>query len=231
MPDLDDPRIRDGLAAQATARQARLDGGATRLGWKAGLGTAAAMERVGTRAPVVGFLTSATLVPDGGEVDVAGWDAPMLEAEVAVRLGRDLPAGADRDQALAAVEAIAPAIELVDLGAPDDLEAVLAGNVFHRAVLLGAFAPCPAGAGLAAARLDVHVGTAEGTTGVDPALLLGDLADVLRALADQLPAADAAMRAGDVIITGAAIAAIPLTAGARAHVALAGGAAVSVAVR
>jgi len=228
LPNADDPRIQSGLADQARARRAVLDGGARRLGWKAGLGTAAAMENVGTTEPISGFLTDATLVADGGAVAVGGWGNARLEAEVAVRVGADVAAGATRDEVLAAVDAIAPAIELVDLGAPDDLAAVLGGNVFHRAVLLGDFVACPGGEGLAAARLEVDAGDGEAATDVDPSVVLGDLAEVVRAIAAQLPLTDDALRAGDVVITGAAIPAAAVAPGGAARVALAGGPAVSV---
>ena len=39
---------------------------------------------------------------------------PRIEPELAFRLGRDLPAGASLDEAWAAIDAIAPAIEIVD---------------------------------------------------------------------------------------------------------------------
>jgi 2-keto-4-pentenoate hydratase len=229
--NLDDPRISGGLAAQADARRTLLETGARRLGWKAGLGTSAVMERLGTRAPVFGFLTDATVVPNGGDIDVSAWANPTLEAEVALRLGRDLPAGASHEEAVAAVDAVAPALELVDLGALDDLEAVLAGNIFHRAVVLGTFAPTPGGAGLEAVRLEVEPGDGTRTANVDPTALLGHLADVVRALADQLPGAGDAMRAGDVVITGAAVPASALVAGTEPRVALAGGHSVTVRVR
>src|SRR5690242_15500431 len=130
--NVEDPRIRAGLAAQADLRRDALQR-AGRLGWKAGVGTAAAMQRIGTSAPLVGFMTDATLLADGASCDITGWANPRLEAEVAVRLGADVPAGATAEQARDAIEAIAPAIELVDPGEPDDVEAVLADNIWHRA--------------------------------------------------------------------------------------------------
>jgi 2-keto-4-pentenoate hydratase len=222
--NVEDPRIRAGLAAQADLRRDALQR-AGRLGWKAGVGTAAAMQRIGTSAPLVGFMTDATLLADGASCDITGWANPRLEAEVAVRLGADVPAGATAEQARDAIEAIAPAIELVDPGEPDDVEAVLADNIWHRAVVLGAFAPA---GDLDAARIDVATDGAADATAVDPRALLGDLVDVVRGLADQLPLADDAIRAGDVIITGAVVPAYAVAPGQTWTVALSGGAATSV---
>jgi 2-keto-4-pentenoate hydratase len=220
--NIDDPRIIAGLAAQARARQDVLAGGARRLGWKAGFGTAAAMAKIGTDAPVVGFLTDATLVAGGQTVDTDGWAVPTLEPEVAIRLGADAPAGASLDDVLAAIDAVGPAIELVDLGPADDLEAVLAGNIFHRIVVLGPLAPWPGSRSLQDVRLEVRIAGQAPITDVDPRTALGDLADVVRALADQLPLAGESIRAGDVVITGSAVPAIALTGREEVEVTLPG---------
>src|SRR5438067_3521539 len=46
--------------------------------------------------------------------------------------------GAGRAATVAAIAALGPAIELADLNPPpDDVEVVLAGNIFHRRVILG----------------------------------------------------------------------------------------------
>ena len=224
----DDPRITAGLAAQAEAREALLSGGARRLGWKAGFDTAAALEKLGTRAPLVGHLTDHTLVT-GGHVAIDGWAHPTLEPELALRVGADVAPGAGHEEVLAAIDAIGPAIELIDLGSADDVEAILAGDIFHRAVLLGELGPLPAG-GLGAARLEVRVDGRPAVRDVDPAELLGDLADLVRALADQLPLAADRMRAGDVIITGSAVPALALTGRERVEVTVAGAASVAVAI-
>jgi 2-keto-4-pentenoate hydratase len=220
---IEDQRIVNGLAAQASERRRLLDAGTRRLGWKAGFGTAAAMNGLGTQAPLVGFLTEQTLRPDGATCEIGGWDKPILEPEVAVRLGRDLAPGASREEAAAAIDAVAPAIELVDLHGPtDDVEAILAANIFHRHVLLGAFRPVSDDVRLDAVRLDVLEGDAIRAEGVDATELLGDLADVVRHLADQIPATGDRLQAGDVVITGSAVPAIPVSPGDRITVRAAG---------
>jgi 2-keto-4-pentenoate hydratase len=216
-----DTRILAGLERQAAERRALLDAGARRLGWKAGFGTAAAMAGLGIDA----------LLPDGGSMPVAGWGKAVLEPEIAVRLGTDLGPGASREQAAAAIDALAPAIELADLSGPlDDVEAILAGNIFHRAVVLGTFVPVGDGVGLDGLRVDVAGAGGPIAEDVDPTELLGDLADVVRLLADALPAADDRMRAGDVVITGSVIPGIAVSGGERVEVSAAGLGSVSVAL-
>jgi 2-oxo-3-hexenedioate decarboxylase len=219
--NLGDQRIVDGMSAQGRRRADLLAGGARSVGWKAGLGTAAAMGKVGTAAPVAGFLTDATRVADGGSVALEGWTTPTFEPELAIRVDADLPADASPDDVAAAMGAIAPAIELVELEPPDDLAAVLAGNVFHRAYLIGAWTPATA-ADVAAARLDVTVDGEPRATEVDPAAALGDLLAVVRSIAAQAALAGAVLRAGELVITGSAIPAIGLAGGETLTVALTG---------
>lgn len=136
---------------------------------------------------------------------------------------------ADSPVAVAVVCTGAPAIELADLGGPlDDVEAILASDIFHRAVVLGSFVPLGDGDTLDGLR--VSVGGADGPIAedVDPTALLGDLAVVVRDLADALPAAGDAMRAGDVVITGSVVPAIAVTGGERLEVRVAGLGGVSV---
>jgi len=77
-------------------------------------------------------------------------------------------------------------IAIIDLGDPTDIEQVLAENLFHRAFLLGPFADV-SGADLGDARLSVTRDDDEPQTGIDPAATLGDLVEVIRAVADQVP--------------------------------------------
>jgi 2-keto-4-pentenoate hydratase len=231
-PNTDDPRIVAGMAAQGRLRESRLQAGERRVGWKAGLGTASAMQALSIAAPVAGFLTNASLATglttsDG--LSIEAWRNARLEAEVAVRVDRPVPAGSDRETAAEAIAEMAPAVEIVDLGDPTDLEQVLAGNVFHRAFLFGAFVPVTPAA-LAAARLTVRQHGEDERAGIDPAEVLGDLVEVVRAMADQIPLSADELQAGDVIMTGSAIAPIPLGGGERFEVVLDGAGGVELAI-
>jgi 2-keto-4-pentenoate hydratase len=212
-----DPRVIAGMAAQARTRSELLGGGERSTGWKAGLGAAAAMEKLGTNAPVTGFLTSATLV-ESGCASLDGWATPTFEPELAVRIVRDVPRDAIAEVVRAAIGGVAPAIELVDLGALDDLEAVLAGNIFHRAYAVGPWTSIPAGE----AHLRVVVDDEVRADGVDPSLVLGDLLEVVRAIAAQAALGGAGLGAGELVITGSAIPAIALAGPATLTVALEG---------
>jgi 2-keto-4-pentenoate hydratase len=115
------------MRALLARRHNELTGGAQPVGWKIGFNTPAIQEHFGLTEPVVGYLTDAGLRPDGATVSLAGWAAPAVEVEIAIRVGADLD-----------VAGLAPALELVDLGVPfDDIEVVLAGNICQRGVVFG----------------------------------------------------------------------------------------------
>jgi 2-keto-4-pentenoate hydratase len=179
-----------------------------RIGWKVGLGGAAAMERLGTTGPLVAPLTDATLFESGDGVSIGACVRPCFEPEIAAHIGADLHAGADLDTVRAAIAAIGPAIELVDLPSPPaDPEEVLAGGFAHRAVLFG---PSEAGrAGGDASGLGVLVETEDGEVLAetdDPlAAIGGDVVAVVRHVADFLGPFGEHVRKGETIITGSTV--------------------------
>jgi len=202
----DDPRIARGMEKQLSIRRARIAAGEKPLGWKVGLGAPPAMERLRIKAPLVGFMMQKSLVPNAGTVSFAGWTKPVAEPEIAVHMGKDLPGGADRAAAIAAIAALGPAIELADLNPPpDDVEVTLAGNIFHRHVILGP--PDPARAG---AKLDGLVGHvfrrgALAAKQEKVEALIGEMIGIVQHVAGTLAAHGEKLRAGDVIITGSIV--------------------------
>jgi 2-keto-4-pentenoate hydratase len=76
---------------------------------------------------VVGHLTTATQLEPDSTYDLQTALRVHADAEVAVRIGEH-----------GRIERYAAALELVDLdSAPDDAEAIVADNIFHRAFALG----------------------------------------------------------------------------------------------
>lgn len=202
----DDPRIARGMTAQLAARRARLDAGEAALGWKVGFGTPAALQKFSLDAPLVGFLMQKALLPSGGVVSLEGWVKPVAEPEIAVHMGRDLPAGADRAAAAAAIAAFSPAIELADMETPpEDVETILAGNIYQRHVVLGPPDETRAGGSTAGLTARITRRGAEAGRTTDPEAATGNLVDIVRHVADLLPAFGDGLRAGDIIITGSLV--------------------------
>jgi 2-oxo-3-hexenedioate decarboxylase len=191
-----DPRVLQGLREQLASWRAELKGGARRVGWKIGLNVPEIQEALGIDEPVIGYLTTATLLEPGGEY--FGRDALQLnvEAEIALEIGRDVPASVDPQDAREAIAGIAAAIELADVGGPrGDVQAIVAGNVFHRGVVLGESRPAFPAEGVAAT---IAVNGEERAAADAP----DEFDEVVEVTARLLGAAGEQLRAGDRIIAG-----------------------------
>jgi 2-keto-4-pentenoate hydratase len=200
---LSDPRIANGMRAQMELLKRQLDGGAKQIGWKVGLGAPAMQAKCGLTAPIVGFLLDRAELASGATISLAGWQKPAAEAEIAAYIGRDLPAGASREEVRRAIAALGPAIELADVNGPmDNVQAVLAGDIFQRHVILG-----PRDAMRSGARLDGLKGrvTQSGQNVPVPTDLeanIGEVVNIVRHVADIAAAVGGGLRAGQFIICG-----------------------------
>jgi 2-keto-4-pentenoate hydratase len=202
----DDPRIARGMDKQLAERRARIAAGEKPIGWKVGLGAKPAMERLKITMPVVGYMMQKSVIPNGSTASVAGWTQPVAEPEIAVTMAADLASGASREATIAAIGALGPAIELADLAAPPtDVEAVLAGNIFHRAVILGAADTARAGAKLDGLAGLVFRRGAQVARQEDLQANIGNIVDIVAHVAGTLAASGERLRAGDVIITGSIV--------------------------
>jgi 2-keto-4-pentenoate hydratase len=164
------------------------------------------MDRMGISAPLFGFMTDRSLLKTGSSLSIAGWTRAVIEPEVAVHLGKNVPAGSDVATVRAAIAGLGPAVEVADLD-PDvqDVEGILSGDIFHRHVLLGPVDGTRAGGSLAglAARVFRDGEKIAGAAG--PADFPGDTVVILQALAEALEANGEALKAGDVVITGSLV--------------------------
>jgi len=206
-----DPRIERGMLAQLTERRRRIEAGAAPLGWKLGMGVPAAMAKLGTDAPLVGYLLQSGRVEPGATVDLSGWSNPKLEPEIAVHMGADLSPDASRAEAEAAVAGLGVAIELVDLDPDaDDPEQILAADIFQRHVLLG---PLVEGATAAGATARALKNGDEAASASDATEATGDPVDLVLHVASVVGAAGERLRAGEVVITGSVVAPLPFGPG------------------
>lgn len=210
----EDPRILRGMQAQLALRRARLEKGERPLGWKIGFGSAEAMQRLGIQAALVGFLMETSRLPSGSVVRVGGWTRPLFEPEIAVYIGKDLPGGADRASAREAIQALGPAIELVDVSfPPEDVEAILSGNIYHRYVLLGPRDESRAGGSVEGLKGRVYQGGTEVVSIEDLEANTGPIVDAVSRVANLLASVGEQLRAGEVIIAGSVIPPLPIEPG------------------
>jgi 2-keto-4-pentenoate hydratase len=197
-----DARITRGMQSQLATRRELLSAGARHLGWKVGFGSGSAMQRLGTSAPLFGFLVDRTLVESGSTVSIDGWVRPVFEAEVAVHLG-----------AGGSVAGMGAAIELADSDpAIADVETILAGDIFHRYVVLGPVRSVDSVEGLVVRVLRDGEEIARTS---EPSQLTGEIGPVLQALRELLEQNGETLRAGDIVITGSVVPPIEVARGQR----------------
>jgi len=210
---LDDERIARGMAAQFKLRGERLASGEKQIGWKAGFGAPAVLEKLKLDAALVGFMNDKNQIDSGSKVSISDWNKPAAEPEIAIYLGKDVAAGSDADTARAAISAIGPAIELVDLKMPlNDVEAILSGNIFHRYVILGETDTGRAGADISGLNARVVRNGEEAANTTEVEALTGPLVAIVQRVADTVAAMGETLSAGQMIIAGSIVPAIFLNA-------------------
>jgi 2-keto-4-pentenoate hydratase len=179
--------VERGTSALLTRRRLILSKGAEPVGWKIGFNLPEFQQKLGIDAPLAGFLTSNGLLEDQAEWSIGSEGEVVVESEVAVELGEDARS----------IAALRPAIELAD--PPDleqDVETILAGNIFHRAV---AFGPRVERASPGAARILVN---GEVQHEVDAERAGANLERMVEAASARLEAAGERLQPGETIITG-----------------------------
>ena len=199
----EDPRIKSGMQQQLRWRRELLAAGKKPLGWKLAFGGPAALERLHTNAPLVGFLMADAVVETGSTISFAGWKKPAAEPELTVYLGKDLPPGADRKTTMDAIAGLGPAIEVADVDHPsDDVEGTLARNIYQRHVVLGGCDTTHAGGALPGLNARVLRNGAEMANTSEFEALTGELITIVAHVAILLSHFAETLRAGEIIIAG-----------------------------
>lgn len=104
----------DAYEVQRRAMDLRLAAGAHRVGMKMGFTSRAKMVQMGLFDMIWGRLASDMVVEDGAPLAFKKYVHPRVEPEIAFLLKKELVGNITPVQALAAVEAIAPAMEIID---------------------------------------------------------------------------------------------------------------------
>jgi 2-keto-4-pentenoate hydratase len=169
--------------------------GAKRVGWKLAFGIDS-IEAVQGDVPMLGHLTSRTELPNQGSFQGGGATELGFDTELAIQVARRVEPEEEDRKLAAAVGAVAVALELVDLDAPqDDLVRVIENNVMHQAFVLGKPSPPRITGELTAAAL------VDGRE-VERATKTPDLVAGIRHAARLLGSVGEALVPGDWILTG-----------------------------
>lgn len=214
-PDID---VVDAYEIQLINIRRRLAEGATVVGHKVGLSSAAMQQMMGVDEPDYGHLLADMEVFEDVEVDTGRYLYPRVEVEVGFILADDLPgAGCTEDDVLAATAAFAPSIELIDTRITDwkiKLCDTIADNASSAGFILGAARVSPKDIDITAidavlTRNDEVV--AEGRSDA----VLGNPVTAVAWLARKVDSFGVRLRAGDIVLPGSCTRAIDVRPGDR----------------
>ena len=132
--------LNDAYEIQRSSIERRLERGERRVGVKMGFPSRAKMQQMGLADVIWGRLTDAMQVEEGGNVERSRFVHPRVEPELAFLLKKPLSGNVTGPEALAAVEAIAPALEIIDSRYQDfkfTLPEVIADNASSSGFVIG----------------------------------------------------------------------------------------------
>ncbi|WP_300683069.1 fumarylacetoacetate hydrolase family protein [Nocardioides sp.] len=219
--------LSDAYAVQAAGIDLRVTRGEAVSGAKLGFTSKAKALQMGVDDVIIGVLTDAMEVADGGTVDLGHGVHPRVEPEVAFLLGSDVDPHAGPDAVAAAVTHVAAALEIIDSRYLDfrfSLADVVADNTSASHYVVGPWRPVGEvrdGLDLAALEVALSIDGTQVAAG-STADILGDPWLALPALGRMAAQYGQVLRAGAVLLAGAATAAVPLPHGSQVSASVAG---------
>ena len=203
--DLDDAyAIQRALVARRLARGQRL------VGVKMGFTSHAKMAQMGVSEVIIGRLTDAMRIAAGNRVDLARFIHPRIEPEVAYRIGATFDPGEPDCDLTRCIDGVAPAMEIIDSRYRDfrfTHEDVVADNTSAAGYVIGEWVT-PRELPQAAVRMSVGDRQTTGSTSA----ILDDPINAVREAQRMSDKRGLALHPGDVILAGAATAALPFDA-------------------
>ena len=203
----------EGYEVQAASIGRRVARGEHRVGVKMGFTSRAKMIQMGIDDMIWGRLTDQMVVEDGGVISMADYVHPRVEPEIAFLLGRPLGETVTGAEALAAVDAVAPAMEIIDSRYRNfkfSLADVVADNCSSSGFVVGPWQD--AGADLTNLGMILEFNGRPRQIG-SSAAILGNPVRALVSAARLSAAAGEPLEAGWIIMAGGATAAEALSVG------------------
>ncbi len=202
--------IQDAIRARKQARGTRI------AGLKMGLTSVAKMKQMGVEQPLYGFLTDYGAYPDGGEIPIAKFIHPRVEAEVAVVTKRELSGpGCHIGNVMAAIDFVVPAVEIIDSRYENfrfDLISVVADNTSAAAYVVGGRAARISDLDLRTLGVVLRKNGKIVELGAGAAVL-GHPAESVAMLANMLAERDKSIAPGTFVMTGGITAAVGVARG------------------
>ncbi|MFV0493664.1 2-keto-4-pentenoate hydratase [Mycobacterium sp.] len=212
-PEID---VVDAYQIQLTNIGRRVAGGARVVGHKVGLSSKVMQQMMGVDEPDYGHLLDEMELFEQTPVKTARYLLPRVEVEVGFILGADLPgAGCTEADVLAATEAVAPAIELIDTRIEDWKIALcdtIADNASSAGYVLGAARVAPADIDITAIDAKLTRNGEVIAQGRSDAVL-GNPATAVAWLARKVDSFGVRLNKGDIVLPGSCTVAVDARAG------------------
>jgi 2-oxo-3-hexenedioate decarboxylase len=199
--------VEDAYEIQCLSIDRRIARGEKIVGLKLGFTSKAKMIQMGVDDMIWGRLTDQMTIEEGASIDLSGYVHPRIEPEVAFLIDKPLRGDVTLDEALAAVESVAPAMELIDSryeAFKFNLADVVADNCSSSGYVIGAWQE--PGADLTDLRMQLDFDGKTVQAGSSAAILGNPLESLVNAarLADS---AGFGLEPGWIVLAGAATAA------------------------
>lgn len=186
-------------------------------GYKVGLTNPASQKLLASTSPAIGRIFADRVYKPGTSLKASSFGNLILELELCLRIGRDLPAQKtpyDTADLSTVIDAMAPAVECVDNRncAPGsaDLASMVADNAWGAAAIICPFTPFHTGINNLKAEAWRN-GTL--ASSASTAEVLGSPINSVVWLANHLSSRGLLLKAGDIVLTGAIINLGPVAAG------------------
>ncbi|TCO46738.1 2-keto-4-pentenoate hydratase [Actinocrispum wychmicini] len=190
------------------------------LGHKVGLSSLAMQQMMGVDEPDYGHLLDDMALPEAAPADASRYCYPRVEVEVAFILGDDLPGeGCTEDDVLAATEAVAPSIELIDSRILDwkiSLADTIADNASSAGFVLGSGRVRPSDVDLRAIDATLWRNDEQVAKGRSDAIL-GNPVTAVAWLAGKVASFGVRLKAGHIVLPGSCTRAIDARPGDSFH--------------
>jgi 2-oxopent-4-enoate/cis-2-oxohex-4-enoate hydratase len=213
-----DITLEDAYRIQQQLNARRLAQGERIVGKKIGVTSQAVMDMLGVGQPDFGMLTDAMRFTNGSTIDVRTLIQPKAEGEIAFLLKQDLKGpGVTEADVLAATEGVMACFEIVDSRIRDwkiRIQDTVADNASCGVFVLGDCVVDPRSVDLLGCRMVLKKNGQTVVTGQGTATMGSPLA-AMAWLANTLGALGVTLQAGEVVLSGALGAMVPVRAGDR----------------
>ncbi|MCB0712727.1 MAG: fumarylacetoacetate hydrolase family protein [Ignavibacteriae bacterium] len=211
-PDL---TVDNAYTVQKMSIDQRIERGERLVGMKMGLTSKAKMEQVGVHEPIYGRLTDGMIINNGGDFSIEKGCHPRVEPEVAFIMKRDIEGKVTDAEAVAAVEGVCAALEVIDSRYRDfkfTLPDVVADNTSASGFVLGSTVRPISEVNLGNLGIVMEVNGKAEQIGNSSAIYEHPLRSLVQLL-HMLARRGEGLKAGQVVLAGGATAAVPLKQG------------------